>query len=286
MPALATRSLATCPENRLSAPFVWGLSQDRRDSRLHFGHAVLPLQAASPPLPRRGPPGPFRAHRHPGIHTVLGTPIAGPWPDGHEDRGLRPRLLLGRREGLLAAPGRRLDRRRLCRRLHAEPDLRGGLLGPDRPRRGRAGRVRPDRISYEQLLKIFWEHHDPTQGMRQGNDVGSQYRSIISSPTTSSGRPPRPRRRCTRSSCRRRATARSRPRSSTPRRPVLLRRGLPPAVPRQEPARLLPGPLDRREAAGRLRRDAAAVRGLSRSAARLRFWAVPWALSTGCYPSP
>ena len=37
----------------------------------------------------------------------------------------------------------------------------------------------PDRISYEQLLKAFWEEHDPTQYMRQGNDVGSQYRSAL-----------------------------------------------------------------------------------------------------------
>jgi peptide-methionine (S)-S-oxide reductase len=37
----------------------------------------------------------------------------------------------------------------------------------------------PEQISYEEILKLFWESHDPTQGMRQGNDVGTQYRSAV-----------------------------------------------------------------------------------------------------------
>mgnify|MGYP001828242547 FL=1 len=37
----------------------------------------------------------------------------------------------------------------------------------------------PSIVSYEHLLKVFWENHDPTQGMRQGNDVGTQYRSVV-----------------------------------------------------------------------------------------------------------
>ena len=81
------------------------------------------------------------------------------------------------------------DRGRLRRGLHAEPDLRGGVLGPHRPHRGRAGGLRPARSSYEALLKVFWEGHDPTQGMRQGNDVGTQYRSgDLRLPTTEQAR--------------------------------------------------------------------------------------------------
>ena len=46
----------------------------------------------------------------------------------------------------------------------------------------------PTKVSYEELLRVFWEDHDPTQGMRQGNDVGTQYRSIIIVADEPSGR--------------------------------------------------------------------------------------------------
>ena len=83
----------------------------------------------------------------------------------------------------------------------------------------------PARISYEELLKTFWEHHDPTQGMRQGNDVGTQYRSIILVADDEQRPSPRRRRRCTRRGCRSAGYGEitteivdaRRPRSTTPR---------------------------------------------------------------------
>ena len=97
------------------------------------------------------------------------------------------------------------------------------------------------RTSYEEMLKIFWEGHDPTQGMRQGNDVGTQYRSLLlwrgedqraAAERVPAGLPG--------AAHRGRARRASRPSSPPPTpRTLLLRRGLPPAVPGQEPRRLL-----------------------------------------------
>ena len=96
----------------------------------------------------------------------------------------------------------------------------------------------PDLIGYEEILRTFWEAHDPTQGMRQGNDVGTQYRSgIYTSSETQAEQALASRGRVPGCALFGRLWPHHHrdPRSG----PLLLRRGLPPAVPRQEPVRLL-----------------------------------------------
>jgi peptide-methionine (S)-S-oxide reductase len=131
------------------------------------------------PSPDKALPGRADPIVEPGIHTVLGTPIAGPWPDGTETAVFGLGCFWGDEKDYWQLPGVVSTAVGYAGGYTPNPTYQEVCTG----RTGHAEVVQiafdPKRISYEQLLKTFWEHHDPTQGLRQGNDVGSQYRSII-----------------------------------------------------------------------------------------------------------
>jgi peptide-methionine (S)-S-oxide reductase len=140
-----------------------------------FGFKKTAMPAAAEALPGRDQP-----IRTAETHFVNGRPLKGPYPDGFEQAmfGLgcfwgAERKVGGLGEGIYVTAA--------------------GYAGGATPNplyeevcSGRTGHAEvvlvvydPARLPYERLLKTFWESHDPTQGMRQGNDVGTQYRSAI-----------------------------------------------------------------------------------------------------------
>ena len=101
-------------------------------------------------------------------------------PGQTANRHLWRRLLLVRGGGFPAHPRRQIGHLRLCRRHDRQPHLPRGLhrRNTGTPKSSRFNSI-PPVITYEKLLEIFWEAHDPTTLNRQGEDVGTQYRSII-----------------------------------------------------------------------------------------------------------
>ena len=139
-----------------------------------FSRHKLELPTADQALPGR--PQPIVV---PGRHTVLGTPLAPPYPEGSEVADFALGCFWGAERKFWQVPGVFTTAVGYEGGFTPNPTYEEVCSG----KTGHAEAVRvvfdPARVSYEELLRAFWESHDPTQGMRQGNDVGTQYRSAI-----------------------------------------------------------------------------------------------------------
>jgi peptide-methionine (S)-S-oxide reductase len=124
-------------------------------------------------------PGRSEEMRVPDRHEVLGTPLRGPFPDGVETAIFGMGCFWGAERIFWQAPSVYTTAVGYAGGVTPNPTYEEVCSG--RTGHTEAVLVAYDTAatSYEEMLKLFWEGHDPTQGMRQGNDVGTQYRSAI-----------------------------------------------------------------------------------------------------------
>jgi len=150
-------------------------SSDLEEIAMFMFRKKLEMPSPADALPGRASPIPTAAK-----HFVLGTSLKGPYPDGYETAIF----------GLGCFWGAERMFWKLGAGIHTTAVGYAAGITPNPTYEevcsGRTGHNEvvlvvydPARISYEKLLKTFWEGHDPTQGMRQGNDTGTQYRSGI-----------------------------------------------------------------------------------------------------------
>jgi peptide-methionine (S)-S-oxide reductase len=140
---------------------------------------LFSTRATRMPTPDEALPGREERMPVPGRHEVLGTPLQPPYPDGLDLALFGMGCFWGAERVFWSADGVYTTAVGYAGGLTPNPTYEEVCSG----RTGHNEVVRvvfdPAVVGYEDLLRLFWENHDPTQGMRQGNDVGTQYRSGV-----------------------------------------------------------------------------------------------------------
>jgi|SRR5579884_561329 len=140
-----------------------------------FGRHKSKLPTAAEALPGRNQP----TFDVPDRHAVLGTPLKPPFPEGLETAQFALGCFWGAERLFWQTPGVYATAAGYAGGFTPNPTYEEVCTG----KTGHAETVvvvfDPAKVAYEDLVKTFFEAHDPTQGMRQGNDVGTQYRSVI-----------------------------------------------------------------------------------------------------------
>jgi peptide-methionine (S)-S-oxide reductase len=115
----------------------------------------------------------------PKTHFVLGTPLQGPFPDHLETAVVGMGCYWGAERTFWQTPGVYTTAVGYAGGFTPNPTYNEVCSAKTGHTEAVLVVFDPEQVSYEEILKTFWESHDPTQGMRQGNDVGTQYRSAI-----------------------------------------------------------------------------------------------------------